>query len=83
MRVTLWRHEGKLVTMPVSDIIVVRTISLSMCMVSRESRSSRSSLDMPSGRILGMAATQVRRRSSFGFTPLDKDGGRGVEDHNN
>jgi hypothetical protein len=32
---------------------------------------------MPSGRILGMAATQVRRRSSLGFCPLEEGGGEG------
>ena len=49
---------------------VVRTSSWSMWIVNLESRSMRSSLDIPSGIILGMAATHVLSRSSLGFTGL-------------
>ena len=52
------------------EVNAIRTSSWSMWMVNRDIRSIRSSLSMPSGIILGMAATQVLRRSSLGFAPL-------------
>ena len=52
------------------EMNAIRTSSWSMWMVNRDKRSIRSSLGIPSGIILGMAATQVLRRSSLGFAPL-------------
>ena len=68
--VTWCRQLGKLVMMFWREVNAVRTSSWSMWIVSRERRSMRSSRVISAGMIRGIAAMQVLRRSSLGFTGL-------------
>ena len=77
---TMHMYLGKLVMMLWRELKAEQTSSWLRWMVSRDSRSSRSSRLIPSGMMRGMAITHVLSRSSLGFTtPLQREREREVK----